>query len=65
MFQSPKRGKLCQSREENLQELFSHENHDYQSPLSQYGNITKPRTKSDFIKYLDKIINKEGERTER
>lgn len=65
MFQPPKRGKLCQSRQGNLQEFFSHENPDYQSPVSQYGTIRKPRAKSDFMKYLHEVINKEGERTER
>ena len=65
MFQPPKRGKLCQSRQGNLQEFFSHENPDYQSPVSQYGTIRKPRAKSDFMKYLHEVINKEDERTER
>ena len=65
MFQPPKRGKLCQSRKGNLQEFFSNESLDYQSPLSQYGTIRKPRAKSDFMKYLDEVINKEGERTEK
>ena len=65
MFQPPKRGKLCQSRQGNLQEFLSHENPDYQSPVSQYGTIRKPRAKSDFMKYLHEVINKEGERTER
>ena len=65
MFQPPKRGKLCQSRQGNLREFLSHESLDYQSPLSQYGTIRKPRAKSDFVKYLDEVINKEGKRTER
>ena len=66
MFQPPKRGKkLCQSRQGNFQKFFTHKNHNYQSPLSQYGTIRKPRSKFDFMKYLDEVINKEGERTKR
>ena len=65
MFLPPKRGKLCQSRQGNFQKFFIRKNDDYQSPLSQYGTIRKPRSKFDFMKYLEEVINKEGERTKR
>ena len=45
----------CQSRQGDLVDYFSHLNHGYPLPLSEYGKIRKPNAKSDFLDYLSKV----------
>ena len=40
----------CQSREGDLQQFFSHENHAYGPALSAYGELRNSDTKSDILK---------------
>ena len=51
----------CQSRQGNLQEFFSHENHEYPPSISEYGSIRKPLAKSDFVTIIGQEKNKDDE----
>ena len=49
----------CQSRQANLGDFFCHENHDFPSALSDYGEIRSPTNKADFLECLPKFLNEE------
>ena len=42
----------CQSRQGDLDNFFSHENHSYPPSISEYGKLRKCTSKSDFLKCL-------------
>ena len=42
----------CQSRQDDLDNFFSHENHSYPVSISEYGKLRKCTSKSDFLKCL-------------
>ena len=46
----------CQSREGDLHQFFSHENHAYPPALSVYGDFRNSDTKSDILKEFDKYV---------
>ena len=46
----------CQSRRGNLDDFFSHMNHEYPPSISEYGKIRKPTSKSDFLSCLPKDV---------
>ena len=43
----------CQSRDGDLDNFFSHENHSFPISLSEYGKLRKATSKSDFIQCLE------------
>ena len=45
----------CQSRQGDLENFFSHENHSYPISLSEYGRLRKCSNKSDFLKCLEDL----------
>ena len=45
----------CQSREGDLDNFFSHENHAYPIAISEYGELRKCTAKSDFLQILEEI----------
>ena len=45
----------CQSRQSDLENFFSHENHSYPISLSEYGRLRKCSNKSDFLKCLEDL----------
>ena len=55
----------CKSRQANLEDFFSHENHEFPSALSECGNIRKPTAKADFLKCLSTESDKEQTPMER
>ena len=48
-----------QSRQANLGDFFCHENLDFPSALSDYGEIRSPTNKADFLECLPKFLNEE------
>ena len=46
----------CQSREGDLHQFFSHENHAYPPALSVYGELRNSDTKSDIPKEFAKYV---------
>ena len=47
----------CQSREGNLDNFFSHENHAFPVAISEYGKLRKATSKSDFLECLESLID--------
>ena len=45
----------CQSRQGDLGNFFSHENHAYPVSISEYGKLRKCSAKSDFLKCLEDL----------
>ena len=52
----------CQSRQGNLENFFTHENHEYPISISEYGKLRKCTAKSDFLKCLDELSESSYER---
>ena len=46
----------CQSREGDLDNFFSHENHAFPVAISEYGKLRKATSKSDFLECLESLI---------
>ena len=46
----------CQSREGDLDNFFSHENHAFPIAISEYGKLRKATSKSDFLECLESLI---------
>ena len=46
----------CQSREGDLDNFFSHENHSFPVSISEYGKLRKAIAKSDFIECLESKV---------
>ena len=42
----------CQTQQGNLEQFFSHVNHDFPPSLSEYGKLRRPPSKSDILDYL-------------
>ena len=46
-----------QSREGNLKDFFSHENHMYPVSLPEHGKLQKCTAKLDFLDCLDELVS--------
>ena len=46
----------CQSRESDLDNFFSHENHAFPVAISEYGKLRKATSKSDFLECFESLI---------